>query len=374
MLQFKSRFLTLLRNKSMVFWTLLFPLILGTFFNIAFGSIMETTESFSQIPVAVVVDEDSYFTDVLDELSEGEDALISPQYTELDKAKELLDAGEVEGIFVVDGEIRLIVSEEGINQSILNTISDSYLQISGTIGTIAQTRPDMIEAVVAGIYDDLDINNEITLGTGETDSMLHYFYSLIAMACLFGSFFGGLNVVGIQGDRSSLAVRRCVSPVRKISMIFSDFCAAVILLFLIVLVVLAYLVFILGISFGDTWGFVILTCFVGCIVGVSFGTFVAAVIPIKNQSAVEGILTGLSLLLCFLSGLMVNGISYLIEQYVPIVNRINPAILLADAFYCLTVYDNYSHYTVNMVSLLIISAIFCVGSAMMLRRKQYASI
>lgn len=375
MMQFKYRFLALLRNKGQIFWTLMFPLILGTFFYIAFGSIVSTTESFSKIPVAVVGqgESESYFTDVLETLSKGEEALLVPQYTSMEDAEKLLDSGEVKGIFTVGADIRLIVSENGLNQSILKTISDSYLQVSGTLSTISQTRPEKTEAVLAAISKDIQINEEISFGKGETDTSVQYFYALIAMVCLFGSFFGGLNVFGIQANRSSLAARRCVAPAKKISVVISDFGAAVVLMFLILLIVLAYLVFVLGINFGEEWGFVILTGFIGCIAGVSYGTFIAAALK-TGERTTEGILTGSSLFLCFLSGLMFGNMKYIIEQYAPVINRINPAALLSDAFYSLAIYDTYSRYTGNMINMLIISAIFCIGSALILRRKRYANI
>ena len=50
---FKYSFLLLIRNKVELFWLLAFPIILGTFFYFAFGNLYDTTERFSEIPVAV---------------------------------------------------------------------------------------------------------------------------------------------------------------------------------------------------------------------------------------------------------------------------------------------------------------------------------
>lgn len=374
MQQFKYSFLSLLRNKTLTFWTLLFPLILGTFFNLAFSNIISSTESFTEIPVAVVVQGDSYFTEVLNELSGGEGALIVPQYLSAQEAEELLSTGEVDGIFEVGESIRLIVSKDGINQSILKSISDSYLQISGTISTIAQTKPDMIAVVLNTIYEDVNINRETTMGTGETDTMIQYYFALIAMSCLFGSYFGCQNIFNIQANRSPIAARRCTAPTKKISMIFTDFAAAVTLMFCISLIVLAYLILVLKINFGDTFWLVALTAFIGSITGVSLGMFVTALIQSSDENLPIGILTGVSLFLSFLSGLMFHTMRYIVEQYAPIINRINPAALLSDAFYSLVVYDSFTRYAASIISLLVLSAVFCVGSALLLRRKRYADL
>lgn len=374
---FKYSILCALRNRSQLFWTLLFPIMLGTLFHFAFSSIIETTESFSEIPVAIVTlaenETSDAFIEMTRQLAEGDEALIVPQYTDEAQAEELLSNGDIDGIFYVNDEIRLVVATKGINSSILKTISDSYLQIFSTVSNIAQTRPDMINEVIEKISGDININQEIALSRGETDTFLNYFYSLIAMQCLFGSFMGLHRVINIQASLSPLAARRNVTPTRKMVMVLVDFAASVCIQFILLLVVLAYLVFVLQVNFGEQWGFVILTGFVGCILGVSFGTLVGSTLK-ANPRTTEGILVCFSLLLCFLSGLMMQNIKNIIENSVPIINRINPAALLTDAFYCLTVYDNYTRYTRNMISLLIISAIFCTISILMLRRKKYASL
>ncbi len=58
----------LLRQKEELFWMLMFPVILGTLFYFAFGSINNTTENFHTIPVAVCREngaDNRAFTDTL---------------------------------------------------------------------------------------------------------------------------------------------------------------------------------------------------------------------------------------------------------------------------------------------------------------------
>ncbi len=54
----KYTLLNLLRDKGQVFWCVAFPLLLGTMFHFAFGG-LGSGESFSAIPVAVVMQEES---------------------------------------------------------------------------------------------------------------------------------------------------------------------------------------------------------------------------------------------------------------------------------------------------------------------------
>ena len=54
---FKYALKTLFKNKVLIFWTFAFPIILGTFFNMAFSSI-EENEKLHIIPIAIVKTEE----------------------------------------------------------------------------------------------------------------------------------------------------------------------------------------------------------------------------------------------------------------------------------------------------------------------------
>ena len=115
------------------------------------------------------------------------------------------------------------------------------------------------------------------------------------------------------------------------------------------------------------------TTVVGSIIGVCVGLFVGA-IPTIKPGAKNGILTSLSLLSSFLSGLMVAGIKYKIEKVLPILNKLNPAAVITDALYSLNIYDTYHQYITCISILAVMSVILCTLSYLMIRRESYASI
>ena len=85
-------------NKQNIFWTLMFPIILGTLFTIAFGGIFETYK-FEEIKTAVVFDTDdeqviSNAKNVLENISNDGKKLLDIQYLEYDEAEALLKDGE----------------------------------------------------------------------------------------------------------------------------------------------------------------------------------------------------------------------------------------------------------------------------------------
>ena len=64
----------------------------------------------------------------------------------------------------------------------------------------------------------------------------------------------------------------------------------------------------------------------------------------------------------FLAGLMNSNMKDLVEKHVPIINRINLAALISDAFYCINVYNDTARYYRNLVTLAVMSAAFVMAS------------
>ena len=88
------------RDRMMIFWNLIFPLILGSLFHVAFGNYTDKEVLFHQVSVAYVQEEgaDGNFALLLEAL-ETENGLIQVQKTSQEKAEKLLREGEAEGIF-----------------------------------------------------------------------------------------------------------------------------------------------------------------------------------------------------------------------------------------------------------------------------------
>ena len=103
------------------------------------------------------------------------------------------------------------------------------------------------------------------------------------------------------------------------------------------------------------------------------GFFVGA-IGAFSEGTKQGILVSGSLLLCFLSGLMVGNMWIIVENTCPVINRISPAALISRAFYTLGIQDNLNQYYQCILTLVGISALFCLGGFLLTRRKRYASI
>lgn len=376
---FYYRLKKILHTKEELFWILFFPIILGTMFYFAFGNINNNTVTFHTIPIAYVEKSESqntYFNQLLTALSnEGENSLLKVTKTSEKKANELLEKNKVTAIITNEGtnpntfesKLSLVVNNNGIHESIIKSILDQYLQKEASLQNIAKEDPDALTKSIMSLAIEKNFLKDIQFSNGTMDVFVWYFFSLLAMVCMYGGFSGVSGAIDLKAKFSALGARRGVSPTHHMKLILADFSATVLLQFLSCIVCLFYLIVILNINFGTQYFFILLTCLVGCIIGVSIGWIIGAVGKIHPNTKM-GISVAVSMFSCFFSGLMIVNMKDILAKNAPIVNHINPATLLCDAFYSLNIYDNYERFTINIVSLLIIATILCFGSYIATRK------
>lgn len=193
------------------------------------------------------------------------------------------------------------------------------------------------------------------------------------MAAFFGSISGLYIAINNQGNLSAIAARKCISPTNKLTSITASLLASFVAQVVCVSIGITYILFILKVDMGDKIPMVYLSGAVGSLTGVTMGFFIGSFGRL-NQNVKMAISMSVTMLSCFLSGLMIGNMKSVIEMYVPIVNRINPAALISDLFYCLNIYNDYRRYTEKFVTLLILSVVFTIGGFLLTRRKKYASL
>ena len=111
-----------------IFWTLVFPLALATFFNLAFAN-LTASEEFETVKVALVEEQaNSQFKETLQELEKGDDKLIDLQITSLDKAQQLLKDEKIYNCYYPT------------NRNLKNLIKNTILAIK----VIKKEKPDLI--------------------------------------------------------------------------------------------------------------------------------------------------------------------------------------------------------------------------------------
>lgn len=364
-----------LRNKELIMWLMIFPIVLGTFFKIAFGNIY-SSDTVSTIPVAVVENsENEAFNMVMAGIESSEEPLFKAEYTDADTAGKMLEEGDISGVIYVDDDgLSMGVSDtDGVEQSIIESFIRQYTARETVIKSAAEKDPANIRAAAEAMELDESINRNIPLTEGDTDPYIQYFYNLIAMVGMFGSLTGLHIAIENQANLSPTGARNNVSSASKLTKMIASLAGSFITQAVCVIISVSYTAFVLGIDFGSRLPLVYLSGILGGCLGVSMGFFVGS-IGTMSVGAKTGILMSVSMICCALSGLMIGDIKATISEYAPIVNRINPAALISDSFYCLNLYRDYGRYIEKNVTMAIIMVIFTAGGFLMTRRKKYASL
>lgn len=366
------------RSPLTLFWAVAFPIILGAMFYFMFGNI-GNVEQFSCVPVGIVQEqENDIFVEMMESIEVEEDLsmFVIKEYADAKEAEEALKEEEIQGVVLVKGQdFELIVKESSVYSSLIKTFLDQYKQNNTLIEDVAKTHPERVADLIAGLFqpDGAVGITEIPLKGQDKSPYTQYFYALLAMACLIAASIGVQNGLNIQADLSAIAARRNLAPTKKMNQVLIDFAATLFIYCILMAGVLAVLVFVYEQDFGDNVGLILLGTWVGSFVGLAGGTMIA-VIAKGEKAAKEGLAVAFFMVSSFLGGLQWVDITYVLEKHCPVINRINPATLMVNAFKSLAVFGDYRQYAVNLLTLLAIGILFLAVSIIKLRRNRYASI
>ena len=376
---YKYRIKCIVRDRDMMFWTLLFPIVLAVLFNLALGDI-SNADRFQAIELAVVNNSSSSnnqdFVETIDKVSDkkSDDPLFKTQYTSENKAKKLLEDNKIQGYILLDNDIDIVVNQSGINQTIIKSFVDEYKQTSSTIKKIIKENPSAInKETLDNLFERTNYLKEVSVSKESPDSSINYFYTLIAMACLYGSFLGIKEISAIQANQSSQGARINVAPTHKLKLFTVSLLAVTTVQLFNIGMLIAFMNFILKINFSNQLGYILLVCLVGSITGITFGTFIGIIIK-KGEGVKMGILVGFTMTMSFLSGMMYDKMKYIVDTKVPLLGYINPVNLIADSFYSLYFYDTLTKYFINIGILCVLSLIFSGITYLVLRGQKYASL
>ena len=358
---------------NVIFWPLVFPLILATFFYFAFGTMEEA--DFETVPAAVVKEEnaDTVFLEFLETMEEDESHLIEVQEMTRQGALDALELKKVEGIYFAGETLSLTVAGNGIPESILQSLLESYENGKQTMEVVAEQHPQKLREAAEKMGDYEELVEQVSLGGRTTNGNVQFFYALIGMACLYGAFIGLDAAINIQANLSPLAARRCVTPTHKLKMILAEMLSCFLLHYFNVLILLAYLRYVLKQELEGRLLEMLLITLIGSMIGVSMGIFIGS-IGKAGEGIKVGILLGVSMTGSFLAGLMNADMKYIVHQYAPLVNRPNPAAVITDAFYCINVYDDPVRFSRSLVTLMVMCMGLTLASFLLIRRERYDSI
>lgn len=378
----------LLRNKALIFWTFAFPIILGLFFNLAFQNI-EKKEQLQVIDIAIINSNDynnnKIVKESLNELTKGKNKLFNIQLTDEKTSKDLLKNNKIIGYLTFkENQVNITVKNSGVEETILKQVLEQIQtnskiinkkvekEISEQVATNKKINYEQIYQNALSLINknDIKINNISNKNLSYT--MIEY-YTLIAMACLYGALISMFIINYQLPNMNSTGKRISASPINKTKQLISSLLSAYIVQIIGLLLLFLFTIFILKVDYGKNLLYVIITSLCGALSGLSLGVATSTLFK-TNENAKTGIIIAITMLFCFLSGMMGITMKYIIDKNIPLLNMINPANMITDALYSLYYYNTFDRFYKDILSLLIFSFIMILISIKELRRQKYDNI
>lgn len=347
----------------MVFWALVFPIILGILFKLAFGGIADNNK-FETIEIAVseIALSDENFKTFLDTMEDE-------NYFKIIKSndKEILDTNSDIRVYIEEKD-KIFTKKSGIQETIVETILNDYLQKSEMITRIMKENPniDITKLLEVGDY----IKDESRENMGPINAS---FYTLVGMTAIYGYMWGLYVIYQYEANLSVNAKRNAVAPIKKSVSLLASILASWIINFVITLIFIFYLDKALGVEFGGRMGLLVLLSLISSLAGVALGILIG----VSNKKSIEfkiNLGIAISMLMSFLSGMMIPSIKVIIQENIPILGKINPVSQVTDAIYSLYYYESTARFYQNIGLLILISLVFFLASLFFMRGKEYESL
>lgn len=373
----------LFRNKPLMFWSFAFPIVLGLLFNLAFKDI-EKNESFSSFDIAIVNSEEYLnnliYKEAYASLSEDDDKLFDISYVSKEEADELLEDKKIVGYLEFSESVSITINQNGINETILKFVVDEIESNKEMINSLIQKKLENnkyseIELIIGEIKSKV-LNASVSLKDQTKDNisytMIEY-YTLIAMTALYGGTIA-IYITNLKlANMGSIGKRTAVAAIKKRSLLLSSLLASYLIQILELALLFLFTIFVLSVDYGNNLLYIIILALIGSLAGLTLGVAIATLIK-ASENTKTGILIAVTMFGCFLSGMMGITMKYVVDTYAPIVNLVNPAALITDGFYNLYYYGLNDHFILDLILLLVFSAVMLLISYRGLRRQKYDSI
>lgn len=398
---FKYLSLALVRNKGMMVWTLVFPIILMTCFLFMFAGLDEE----GQIePISVIVVDDvayqqdesfqTFIEGVSTSDSDDDTTLVVTFASAYDDALALLaddsaDTPDYAGVIELDDEglpqvtlARLGADATGqmkeVYQSILLTIMDTYASRHALVGELVQSDPAaLMRPVVREALENADsITQKVTLTQSTPKESVRYYFALLGFAAVMGAQTSLIAVLWLLPRTSALGARRAVGGVSRVRSLAGTLAACWFVSYLCLLVAYLYLCFVVGVDFMGRDLECLGALAAASVMATALGSAIA-VLPKLNESAKSGLLTAFVCIASLFAGLYGQPTMRLADAVAaacPLSQWVNPAVQVSQSLFSLMYYDTLGPYFMHIAALLVMAVVLFVCSAAALRRQRYASL
>lgn len=336
-----------LRDISFTFWGLAYPIILASFFYIAFSGLTDVELQ----TINVGIERGNQIEYILEDIE-----LLNIVEVSKEDISKSLESEDIDGY--INEDLSLQVNRSGLDQTIIKSILDQIKQ------TMALNEP----------MENLDFEVDYLMGKNQkANGILVAFYSLIAMVSTYGVFAGITAVELIQANLSNLGARISTTPMKKSSFLISGLLIGLLINMSSNVLLLLFLNYVLKLDLIRNLAYSSIFIFLGNTFGISLGLFIGS--SNKQSSGFKVMLSiAATLFLSFLSGMVSVDIKILIDKNLPILAKINPIAIITNSLYRINLLENTRDLTGGIILLSIYSLVLLGTSYIFLRGKQYDSI
>lgn len=355
-LVFKYKLLESLRQKEVVFWNILFPLIMATLFFLTIGR-LDTADRLEPIPVAVT---GTFAQEVLPRIEMENGEKLFDIRTPADPEQALLD-GEISGIVGGDWRMDLTIAKDDLNTSVLRTMTASMRHKGDLVEAVMQQNPSQ-ETLDKAMTRISQSENHIVPADNNMERNISnaYYYALLGMVCLAPSVLGVALVEEIHPQSEFLSSRRVsVAPVSRFRYLMAGSASQWVLSLVVAGFVILYMSTALGVDFGGQWGLVAASMVTGITIGLLFGMFLGLWIPGSGPMKI-GVSVAAYIGSSFFAGMMSQDVRFLVENKAPWFAAVNPGSIVTRMFYSLYYYQTTEHWILQWRTAMIAIAVLLI--------------
>lgn len=380
---FKYQVIRLFRDKMVLIWAFIFPVILSLLFMAMFSGLANSYAAHA-INFGVVADS-AYdkapgLSTLVEKISDahGENYLINAtSFTSAQEAEEAVQEGSISGYLDVEEGNPTIHVTPSLSETeqtaipIIKAVITSYIQTRDQAESLAKNGKLDAQALAQLQTPHISTERE-QITQAPSDPQVRYYFSLLAFACGMGVMVSLAATQDAMPDASELGARRAMAGVPRWRVLASIFMGSWLCTLVCLLVAFYFIRIVVGINFGEHVELchiaIAAASFMSCAAGMALGTF---------KRITGGIVSGIITLLSLFTGLYGSAamsFASTFEQNFPLLASLNPLWQTAHGFYSLLYYDTLDPFFQNCAAILIMAAVFFTVALIRMRRMSYARL
>lgn len=331
-----------IREPSLLFWSLIFPLVLSSVMMLVLTGMVEKVE----IPLGV--SEDYPMKEIYEQIP----ALKVTTVNEEEAKKQLLE--DDLNIGYIDSKGELHVSSSNSYTNYLYRIQREVLQ-AGMLYEMGYTP---------------NFASQIKVEEESTNTVVIFISAILAMTSVYSYFFGTNFMILYQANLSTLGLRLTISPSKKSVQLLAALLTGIAINLSLNYITILYLKLVFNLDFlQDFWGsFAILLA--ANIFGMGLGIFIGAANKLNENTKIM-IGTGIGMFFGFTSGMMNDSAKADFLEKFPVLMRFNPGNIVSSTLYRTNFLGSRAGLMEGILILLGFALIFYLLSYASIRRRKY---